>query len=239
MMKGKAGIINIRQYFDCETSTYTYLLIDAVKNQAVIIDPVLEQMDRDLDAIEKLDLNLLGILETHVHADHITAAYEMRKKIGVLIYYGSESGVDGADVLLKDGDAIQVGQFDIKTIHTPGHTAGCVCYYTCGMLFTGDTLFIGGTGRTDFQGGSAGLLYDNVVKKLFCYPDNTIVYPAHDYSGKALSTIGEEKKWNPNVGVKITKSEFIENEKNKSRSYPKKIDIAVPANMKCGQTSTF
>ncbi len=120
-------------------------------------------MDRDLDAIEKLDLNLLGILETHVHADHITAAYDIRKKIGVLIYYGSESGVDGADILLKDGDAIQVGQFDIKTIHTPGHTAGCVCYYTCGMLFTGDTLFIGGTGRTDFQGGSAGLLYDNVV----------------------------------------------------------------------------
>ena len=182
-------------------------------------------------------MNLLGILETHVHADHITAAYKIRKKTGVLIYYGSESGVDGADVLLKDGDVIQVGQFDIKTIHTPGHTSGCVCYYTCGMLFTGDTLFIGGTGRTDFQGGSAGLLYDNVVKKLFCYPDNTIVYPAHDYSGKALSTIGEEKKWNPNVGVKITKSEFIENESNKSRPYPKKIDIAVPANMKCGRTS--
>ena len=229
----------MRQYFDSESCAYTYLLFDAVKNQAVIIDPVLEQMDRDLDAIEKLDLNLLGILETHVHADHITAAYKIRKKTGVLIYYGSESGVDGADVLLKDGDVIQVGQFDIKTIHTPGHTSGCVCYYTCGMLFTGDTLFIGGTGRTDFQGGSAGLLYDNVVKKLFCYPNNTIVYPAHDYSGKVLSTIGEEKKWNTNVGVKITKSEFIENERNKSRSYPKKIDIAVPANMKCGQTSTF
>ena len=234
---GKAGIINIRQYFDRETSTYTYLLFDAVKKQAVIIDPVLEQMDRDLDAIEKLDLNLLGILETHVHADHITAAYKIRKKTGVLIYYGSESGVDGADVLLKDGDVIQVGQFDIKTIHTPGHTSGCVCYYTCGMLFTGDTLFIGGTGRTDFQGGSAGLLFDNVVKKLFCYPDNTIVYPAHDYSGKALSTIGEEKMWNPNVGEKITKSEFIENESNKSRPNPKNFDIAVPANMKCGQTS--
>ena len=120
--------INMRQYFDSESCAYTYLLFDAVKNQAVIIDPVLEQMDRDLDAIEKLDLNLLGILETHVHADHITAAYEIRKKNGVLIYYGSESDVDGADVLLKDGDAIQVGQFDIKTIHTPGHTAGCVCY---------------------------------------------------------------------------------------------------------------
>ncbi len=118
----------MRQYFDSESCAYTYLLFDAVKNQAVIIDPVLEQMDRDLDAIEKLDLNLLGILETHVHADHITAAYYIRKKIGVLIYYGSESGVDGADVLLKDGAAIQVGQFDIKTIHTPGHTAGCVCY---------------------------------------------------------------------------------------------------------------
>ena len=105
------------------------------------------------------------------------------------------------------------------------------------MLFTGDTLFIGGTGRTDFQGGSAGLLYDSVVKKLFSYPDNTIVYPAHDYLGKSQSTIGEEKKWNTNVGEKITRNEFIKNESNKSRPYPKKIDIAVPANMKCGQVS--
>ena len=236
-MKGKTGIINTRQYFDPETSTYTYLLFDAVKKQAVIIDPVMEQMDRDLSTIEKLNLDLLGILETHVHADHITAAYKIRKKIGVAIYYGSESGVNGADVLLKDGDRIQVGKFDIKTIHTPGHTAGCVCYYSCGMLFTGDTLFIGGTGRTDFQGGSAGLLYDSVVKKLFSYPDNTIVYPAHDYLGKSQSTIGEEKKWNTNVGEKITRNEFIKNESNKNRPYPKNIDIAVPANMKCGQVS--
>ncbi len=236
-MKGKLRAINIRQYFDSESCTFTYLLFDSEKKQAVIIDPVLEQIEKDIDSINKLNLSLVGILETHVHADHITGAYNMREKTGALIYYGSESGVDGADVLLKDGDIIQVGQFDIKTIHTPGHTAGCVSYYTSGMLFTGDTLFISGTGRTDFQGGSAGQLYDSIVIKLFYYPDDTIVYPAHDYSGNTLSTIGEEKKWNPNVGIKKTKSKFIENELKKSRPYPKKFDIAVPANMKCGQTS--
>lgn len=229
--------INIRQYFDRESFTYTYLLFDSEKKQAVIIDPVLDQLKKDMESMDKLDLDLVGILETHVHADHITAAYNLRKNTGAPIYYGSESGVSGADVLLKDGDIIHVGQFEIKTMHTPGHTIGSVCYYLKGRLFTGDTLFISGTGRTDFQGGSASQIYDSVVEKLFCYPDETIVYPAHDYSGNMRSTIGEEKMWNPNVGVKINKSKFIENERNKNRPYPKKFDIAVPANLKCGQFS--
>ena len=229
--------INMRQYFDHETCAFTYLLFDPFNKKLVIIDPVLEQFDRDMETVNKLDLELIGILETHVHADHITAAFNIRKKTGVPIYYGSESEVQGADFMLNDGDRIHVGQFEIKTIHTPGHTKGCVSYYTCGMLFTGDTLFIGGTGRTDFQGGDPNTLYDSVTKKLFHYPDDTLVYPAHDYSGAMLSTIGEEKKLNPNVGENIDKDKFVAAEKGKNRPYPKKIDIAVHANMKCGQVS--
>ena len=227
--------INMRQYFDHESCAYTYLLFDSFNKKSVIIDPVLEQFDRDMETVKKLNLKLIGILETHVHADHITGAFTIRKKTGTPIYYGSESGVQGADFMLNDGDCIQVGQFEIKTIHTPGHTKGCISYYTCGMLFTGDVLFIGGTGRTDFQGGDANTLYDSVTKKLFHYHDDTQVYPAHDYSGAMLSTIGEEKKWNPNVGKSIDKNKFVEAEKGKNRPYPKKIDIAVPANLKCGQ----
>ena len=189
----------MRQHFDYESCAYTYLLFDPYNKKSVIIDPVLEQFERDMETVKKLNLELIGILETHVHADHITGAFTIRKKTGTPIYYGSESGVHGADFMLNDGDCIHVGQFEIKTIHTPGHTKGCISYYTCGMLFTGDVLFIGGTGRTDFQGGDANTLYDSVTKKLFQYPEDTQVYPAHDYSGAMLSTIGEEKKWNPNV----------------------------------------
>jgi len=227
--------INMRQYFDYESCAYTYLLFDPYNKKSVIIDPVLEQFERDMETVKKLNLELIGILETHVHADHITGAFTIRKKTGTPIYYGSESGVQGADFMLNDGDCIHVGQFEIKTIHTPGHTKGCVSYYTCGMLFTGDTLFIGGTGRTDFQDGDPGTLYDSVTKKLFQYPEDTKVFPAHDYSGTMHSTIGEEKKWNPNVGDNIVKDKFVTAEKGKNRAYPKKIDIAVPANLKCGE----
>ena len=227
--------INMRQYFDHESCAYTYLLFDPFNKKSVIIDPVLEQFDRDMETVKKLNLELIGILETHVHADHITGAFTIRKKTGTPIYYGSKSGVQGADFMLNDGDCIHVGQFEIKTIHTPGHTKGCVSYYTCGMLFTGDTLFIGGTGRTDFQDGDPDTLYDSVTKKLFQYPEDTKVFPAHDYSGTMHSTIGEEKKWNPNVGENIDKDNFVTAEKGKNRAYPKKIDIAVPANLKCGE----
>ena len=227
--------INMRQYFDYESCAYTYLLFDPYNKKSVIIDPVLEQFERDMETVKKLNLELIGILETHVHADHITGAFTIRKKTGTPIYYGSESGVQGADFMLNDGNCIHVGQFEIKTIHTPGHTKGCVSYYTCGMLFTGDTLFIGGTGRTDFQDGDPGTLYDSVTKKLFQYPEDTKVFPAHDYSGTMHSTIGEEKKWNPNVGENIDKDKFVTTEKGKNRAYPKKIDIAVPANLKCGE----
>jgi sulfur dioxygenase len=227
-------MIKIRQLFDKDTCTFTYLLFDDILKFSVIIDPVLEQIDRDLFLIKRLDLNLIGILETHIHADYITSANEIRKKLGVKIYIGSESGVESADTLLNDGDKIHFGKKDIIAIHTPGHTLGCITYLVDNKLFTGDTLFIGGTGRTDFQGGSANNTYDSCRNKLFIYPDETIIDPAHNYNGLSLSTVGEERKWNPNVGDNITKEEFINNEKCKNRPYPHRFDIAVPANMNCG-----
>ena len=229
--------IQLRQLFDYDTWTYTYVLWDNNNKEAIIIDPVLEQADRDLNFINKLGLKLVYIFETHVHADHITAAYTLKKKTSAKICYGSKTGVEGADLLLEDGQKIDFGNFKICAIHTPGHTEGCTSYQIENYIFTGDTLFIEGTGRTDFQGGSSSNVYDSVRNKIFCFPDDTIVYPAHNYQGLNMSTISYEKKYNPNVGDSVSKEEFIENEKNKKRPHPKKIDIAVPANLKCGQTS--
>ena len=229
-------MINIKQMFDYDTWTYTYLVWDSNTVDAIIIDPVLEQVDRDLDIVKKLKLNLTHVFETHVHADHITAASLLKQKEGVKICYGSKSKVKGADLLFKDGEKFTLGKYEIIVHHTPGHTLGCVSYYVDGYIFTGDTLFIEGTGRTDFQGGSSKDTYDSVRNKIFSYPGNTIVYPGHNYNGLLQSTVDHERKFNPNVGDQVTKETFVENEKLKNRPYPKRFDIAVPANMKCGQT---
>ena len=226
--------IKIRQLFDYDTWTYTYLVWCPITESCILIDPVLEQIDRDLTLINNLNLKLEYILETHVHADHITAANAIRGKTGAKIVYGEKSGVKGADILMKDNESIMLGEYKILGIMTPGHTSGCISYQTENYIFTGDTLFIGGTGRTDFQGGSANNTYDSITKKIFKFPDDTIVYPGHNYNGLTCSTIGEEKKTNPNVGLHVSKEEFVENEKNKKRPYPKKFDVAVPANMLCG-----
>ena len=228
--------LNIKQLFDYDSWTYTYLLWDESTKNSIIIDPVLEQVDRDVSLINKLNLKLMYIFETHVHADHITAALKLKESLNAKICYGSKTGVDGADILFNDGDKINLGQHEIIAIHTPGHTGGCVSYYTQGSIFTGDTLFIEGTGRTDFQEGSSSNIYDSVKKKIFSYPDDTIVYPCHNYNGFLSSTIGHERKFNPNVGDNISKEEFLENERKKNRPYPKKFDVAVPANLKCGKT---
>ena len=226
--------INIKQLFDYDTWTYTYILWNSNK-EAIIIDSVLEQTNRDINVIEKLGLTLKYIFETHVHADHITGATVLKNKTSAKICYGSETGVEGADIFFKDGEKLSFGEHTIIIHHTPGHTSGCVCYYVEGFIFTGDTLFIEGTGRTDFQGGSSSNTYDSVRGKIFSYSDDTIVYPGHNYNGFMHSTIGHERKFNPNVGDNVSKDEFISNEKLKDRPYPKKFDIAVPANMKCGK----
>ena len=226
--------MNVKQLIDLSTCTFTYILYSAKSKDALIIDPVLEQVERDLDLIKKLNLNLIYILETHVHADHITGASKIKEKTNAQICYGSKTGVEGADIFLDDGDKLSLSDFEILTIHTPGHTDGCVSYYVDNKIFSGDALFIEGTGRTDFQGGSSDKIYDSVRKKLFSYSDDTMIYPGHNYKGFLSSTIGFERKFNPNVGDEISKSEFLENESKKERPYPKKFDIAVPANMKCG-----
>jgi len=227
--------IKVRQLFDYNTWTYTYLLWCEETKKCLLIDPVLEQVDRDLELIKKLQLNLEYVIETHVHADHITGSGKIQSKTSAKIVYGSKTGVEGANIYLNDDEILVLGNHNIKAIHTPGHTSGCTSYYIPGYIFTGDTLFIDGTGRTDFQGGSSSDTYDSVTQKIFKYPDCTIVYPGHNYNGFTCSTIAEEKKSNPNVGLHIKKEDFILNESKKERPYPKKFDIAVPANMKCGK----
>ena len=227
--------MNIRQLIDNETCTYTYILWDSDTLEAVIIDPVLDQVKRDLDYINKLNLNLKYIIETHVHADHITGALKIKNVTSAEICYGSKTGVNGADILLGDNDTLRIGSVIITALHTPGHTSGCTSYYVDGYIFTGDTLFIEGTGRTDFQEGSSENTYHSIRNKIFKFPNDTVVYPGHNYKGLTSSTIEYERKYNPNVGDSIKVDDYIKREKNMNRPYPKKFDVAVPANLLCGK----
>jgi sulfur dioxygenase len=222
------------QLFEKESSTYTYLLADSATKEAVIIDPVLETLERDLLLIEELGLKLSYILETHVHADHITSAGEIRRKTGAKIAVNSAYGLTCADRGLTDGDTISFGRHQLKVIHTPGHTKGCTSYHLGDRVFTGDALLVRGCGRTDFQGGSSETLFHSVREKLFTLPDETEVYPAHDYKGFTKTTIGAEKKFNPRLNLSLGQTEFLTIMANLKLQYPKKIDEAVPANLLCG-----
>ncbi len=229
--------LKMRQLFDQETWTHTYLLYDSENGEGVLIDPVKEKVDRDLNLLKELNVTLKYVLETHVHADHITGAGDLREKTGAKIYYGEKAAVPCADGLLKDGEELAFGNYSIKALSTPGHTDGCTSYVLGNMVFTGDALFIRGTGRTDFQQGSSEALYKSINSKLFTLPEDTLVYPGHDYKGMWVSTIGEEKKHNPRVGGGKTLKEFVEIMDNLNLANPKKLDISVPANLKCGQTA--
>jgi len=230
----------IRQFFDRESCTYTYLLMDKATHEAVLIDPVLELVDRDLEALDSVGAKLLYVLNTHVHADHITGSGLLKQKFsekGVTVKSViSKASEAQADVLLEDGDTIYFGQQTLVSRNTPGHTPGCVTYLLNNNThaFCGDTLLIRGCGRTDFQGGDPATLYDSVWKTLFSLTESTVLYPAHDYSGRPYTTVGEEKKFNPRLTK--SKDEFIELMKKRfdGSSYPKKIDASLPANMKCG-----
>jgi sulfur dioxygenase len=218
-----------RQLFDPASSTYTYL-IAADSGEAALIDPVFEQVERDLALLREHDLKLVWALDTHVHADHVTGANALKAATGAMSAVGSGCGATGFDQVLNDGDELRFGNDIIRVVGTPGHTHGSVTYLWRDRLFTGDALLIGGCGRTDFQAGSADLLYHSITDKLFALPDETLVYPGHDYKGRRVSSIGEEKTTNPRLAGK-SREEFVEIMNNLNLPKPKLIDIAVPANL--------
>lgn len=231
----KAGDrIGLKQLFDEDSSTYTYLLWDTNSKDAVLVDPVDIQVDRDLQEVEKLGLNLVYGINTHAHADHITGTHLLKQKVGGLQSVISEASGAKADVKIGPGDKIVFGSRSLEARATPGHTAGCLSYVADDQSFvlTGDALLIQGCGRTDFQGGSAETLYKSVHSQIFSLPEETIVYPAHDYKGRLSSLVGDEKKNNPRLSKDL--GEFVDIMKNLNLAYPKKIDLAVPANMRCG-----
>jgi uncharacterized NAD(P)/FAD-binding protein YdhS/glyoxylase-like metal-dependent hydrolase (beta-lactamase superfamily II) len=223
-----------RQFFDPESSSYTYLIADSHTKDAVLVDPVLEQVDRDLTLLNELGLTLRYCLETHIHADHITGAGKLRQQTGCRVMVPQYASAKSADRTLADREILLVGSVEIEAIATPGHTNSHMAYLVDRIyLLTGDALLIRGCGRTDFQGGDAGTLYDTVRQRLFTLPDSTLVYPAHDYKGRTVSTIGEEKRLNPRFGDR-TREQFITIMNHLGLSYPKKMKEAVPANEYCG-----
>lgn len=255
--------MNPTQLFDPASSTYTYILLDEASREAIIIDPVDEQLDRDLATLERLGARLKWALETHAHADHITSAARLAELTGARLAAPAGCEVGTAAVQLKDGDSVPFGREQLRVLHTPGHTAGSVCFYwerksveeeeiptelTALPLghemrpdlrqderhvFTGDTLLIGGCGRTDFQSGSAGQLYDSITQVLFALPEDTIVWPGHDYNERTQSTIGLEKATNPRIAGK-SRADFVALMAQLDLPKPQRIDEAVPANQRSG-----
>lgn len=226
-----------RQLYDAESSTYTYLLADPITREAVLIDPVIEQLERDRQIVQDLELRLLYTLDTHVHADHVTASGALRSRLGSSAVISERSATACADRLVKHGDFIRFGSAALEVRETPGHTNGCVTYVTEDhrLAFTGDALLIRGCGRTDFQQGDARKLYESVRGQVFSLPDDTLVYPAHDYKGRTCSSVGEEKRLNPRLGSSRSLAEFVAIMADLKLPYPKKIDLAVPANLRCGE----
>src|SRR5574339_58896 len=200
-----------RQLFDPQSSTYTYLLADPASREALLIDPVFEQARRDAALIDELGVKLAWTLETHVHADHVTGAWLLRDKLGSRIAVSERSGAEGADRFLKDGERLPLGQKHITAHATPGHTAGCTTYVLDdqSMAFTGDALLIRGCGRTDFQGGDARTLYRSVRERIFALPERCLLYPGHDYRGLTVTSISEEKLYNPRLAESIGEGDFV------------------------------
>ncbi len=226
-----------RQLFDPVSSTYTYLVACPRTRDAALIDPVLDALESTVTLLEDLCLTLRFTLETHVHADHITAASALRERLGSACLLHRNSGVSCADQLLDDGFVLHMGDIAIEVRATPGHTDACVSYVLLDRVFTGDALLIGGCGRTDFQQGDAEKLYHSVTTRLFSLPPDTLVYPAHDYKGRTLSTIGEERAMNPRLGGGKSMAEFIAIMGALQLAYPKQIDRALPANLACGRVT--
>lgn len=227
-----------RQLFEPVSSTYTYLLGSEETGQAILIDPVISAMERDLGVVHELGLKLAYTIDTHVHADHITAALELKKRVGSKIGAPANEQVPCADVHLEEGKPFELDDIVLKPLHTPGHTSGHFAYLWSDRVFTGDALLIDGCGRTDFQQGDSTTLYKSVTEKLFSLPDDTLVYPAHDYQNRHVSTIAQEKARNPRLGQNKSLEEFREIMAKLNLPYPKFIDYAVPGNKQCGVCPT-
>jgi sulfur dioxygenase len=226
----------LRQLFDQDSSTYSYLLADEATREAVLIDPVFEQFERDATLIEELGLSLCFALETHVHADHVTSQGLLKQRFGACTVISERAGAVCADRLVKHGDRLRFGRYELEVRETPGHTGGCVSYVcqTPRLAFTGDALLIRGCGRTDFQQGDASSLYRSVHEQVFSLPDDTAIYPAHDYKGHTVSSVGEEKRLNRRLGAQKTLPAFVELMRGLTLAFPKQMQLAVPANLACG-----
>jgi sulfur dioxygenase len=226
-----------RQLFDPQSSTYTYLLAESDSAEAVLIDPVFEQAGRDAALIRELGLTLLWTVDTHAHADHVTAASLLKDRLGSKIAISEASGAVGADRYLKDRDTITFGKRYLTARATPGHTNGCMTLVLDNeaIAFTGDCLLIRGCGRTDFQQGSARTLYRSLHTQIFSLPAACLLYPAHDYRGLTVTSVAEERQFNPRVGGELSEDDFVGYMENLGLPHPKQIDIAVPANLKCGR----
>ncbi len=226
-----------RQLFDPQSSTYSYLLADGQSKDAVLIDPVYEQAPRDEALINELGLKLLFTLETHIHADHVSGGWNLKNRLGSKYAASADSGADCADIYLRDNDIIQFGRYHLQARSTPGHTNGCLTYVLDDetMAFTGDCLLIRGCGRTDFQHGNARSMYRSIHARIFSLPETCLIYPGHDYRGLTVSSVAEERRFNPRLGGQLSEEDFVGYMNNLGLAHPKQMDIAVPANMKCAR----
>jgi sulfur dioxygenase len=222
-----------RQLFDSVSGTYTYLLASRPGGEALIIDPVLEKVERYLQLINELDLKLVKAVDTHLHADHITGLGALRDRTQCITVMGDRSNVDVVSMRVSDGDRLKIEGLSLDVLYTPGHTDDSYSFRMADRVFTGDTLLIRGTGRTDFQNGDPRAQYDSIFNKLLRLPDETLVFPAHDYKGETVSSIGEEKAFNPRLKVKSV-DEYVAVMNNLNLPNPKMMDVAVPANMRVG-----
>ena len=222
-----------RQVFDNKSSTYTYLIASAKGREAVIIDPVIENVETYISILNELELKLLKVIDTHIHADHITGASKLKQTTNCSTIMGELTPADAVDIKLKDNEIIKIDQLEMKAMYTPGHTSDSYSFLMENYLFSGDTLLINGTGRTDFQNGSSKDAYNSIFNRLLKLPEDTILYPGHDYNGKKSSTIGNEKKFNPRLQVKNS-DEYVELMSKLNLTKPKLIDINVSKNIKLG-----
>ena len=220
-----------KQLFDQKSSTYTYIIASSEGREALIIDPVLEHTDQYINLLNKLELKLVKVIDTHIHADHITGLNELSERTSCTKIMGDNSKSEVVDLRVKEDENVKIDNINLKVMYTPGHTDCSYSYFMNDRVFTGDTLLINGTGRTDFQNGNARQQYDSIFNKLLKLPENSMVYPAHDYNGKKHSTIGSERKNNPRLQVNSV-DQYVEIMNNLKLANPKMMDVAVPANLK-------